>query len=141
MNMSLLEDQMIHGGWPRRPNPPRIENDTPLALQAVASAVWEEASQWLGEELPRAWRVRLTDRAEAVYASSARFRRRLRSPGNGGRDWLWAFTRHWLAALIWKHRRALYSRLPASYSVGHPLPQKHASPASRPLWRQAGVCK
>jgi hypothetical protein len=141
MNMSLLEDQMIHGGWPRWPNPPRIENDTPLVPQAVASAVWEEASQWLGEELPRAWRVRLTERAEAVYASNARVRRRLRRPGNGGRDWLWAFTRHWLAALIWKHRRALYNRLPASYSVGHPLPRGCASPVSRLLWRQAGVCK
>jgi len=126
MNMSLLEDQMIHGGWPRWHNPPRIEHDTPLVPQAVASAVWEEASLWLGEELPRAWRVRLTERAEAVYASNPRVRRRLRSPGNGGRDWLWAFTRHWLAALIWKHRRPLYSRLPASYSVGHPLPQSTA---------------
>ena len=84
----------------------------------MASAVWEEANLWLGEELPRAWRVRLTDRAEAVYASNARVRRRLRGPGNGGRDWLWAFTRHWLAALIWQHRRALYRRLPASYGVG-----------------------
>jgi hypothetical protein len=122
MNMQLLEDQMIHGSWPRWPKPPRIEHDTPLVPQAVASAVWAEASQWLGEELPQAWRVRLTQRAEAVYASNPRVRRRLQGPGNGGRDWLWAFTRHWLAALISKQRPALYARLPASYSVGQPLP-------------------
>ena len=125
--MPLLEDQMLHGGWPRWPNPARIEHDTPLVPQAVAVAVWEEASLWLGEELPRAWLVRLTERTEAVYASNARVRRGLCGPGNRGRDWLWAFTRHWLAALIWKHRRDLYTRLPTSYSVGNPLPQKHTS--------------
>jgi hypothetical protein len=125
--MPLLEDQMIHGGWPRWPNPPRIEQDTPIVPQAVASAVWKEASLWLGEELPRAWLHRLTERAEAVYASNERIRRRLRGPGNGGRDWLWAFTRHWLAALIWKRRRALYARLPARYSVGHSLPQEQTA--------------
>jgi hypothetical protein len=52
--MPLLEDQMIHGSWPRWPNPPRIEHDTPLSPQAVASAVWKEASLSLGEELPHA---------------------------------------------------------------------------------------
>jgi hypothetical protein len=110
-------------GWPRWPGPARIEHETPLVPRAVAAAVWEEVGAWLGEELPRAWLVRLTERAEAAYASNARMRRRLRSPGSAGRDWLWAFTRHWLAALIWKHRRPLSTRLPASYSVGHPLPQ------------------
>ena len=120
----MLEDLMIHGGWPRWTNAPRIADDTPLVPQAVASAVWEEASLWLGEELPRAWLGQLAERAEAVYASNARVRRRLRSPGHEGRDWLWAFTRHWLAALIWKNRRALYARLPASFSVGHPLPRE-----------------
>jgi hypothetical protein len=100
MDTPLVEDQLIHGDWPRWSKPPRIEHETPLVPQAVASAVWEEASLWLGEELPRPWLARLTERAEAVYASNARVRRRLRTPGNGGRVWLWAFTRHWLAALI-----------------------------------------
>ena len=127
MNMQFLEDQMIHGGWPRWTSPARIEHDTPLVPRAVASGVWEEAGTWLGEELPRAWLTRLTERAEAVYASNERVRRRLRGPGNGGRDWLWAFTRHWLAALIWKRRRALYIRLPASYSVGQSLPQEQTA--------------
>ena len=131
MNMALLEDEMIHGGWPRWPGPARIEQETPLVPQAVATAVWEEASVWLGEELPRAWLIRLTERAEAVYASNPRVRRRLRGPGNGGRDWLWTFTRHWLAALIWKQRPALHSRLPASYSVGHGLPPEVPVPGPR----------
>ena len=129
--MPLLEDEMIHGGWPQWPEPLRIEQETPLVPRAVAEAVWEEASVWLGEELPRAWLIRLTDRAEAVYASNPRVRRKLRGPGNGGRDWLWAFTRHWLAALIWKHRPELHPRLPGSYCVGDALPQKLSVPGRR----------
>jgi hypothetical protein len=120
----MIEDTMIHGSWPRWPGPARIEHDTPIVPHAIASAVWEEACAWLGEELPREWLARLTERAEAVYASNARVRRRLRGPGNGGRDWLWTFTRHWLAALIWHHRPDLRARLPDSFNVGHPLPFK-----------------
>jgi len=66
--LALLEDQMIHGGWPRWTVPARIQHDTPLVPQTVALAVWEESSVWLGRELPRAWLTRLTERAEAVYA-------------------------------------------------------------------------
>ena len=124
----MIEETMIHGGWPRWPGPARIEHDTPLVPQAVASAVWEEAGAWLGEELPREWLARLTERAEAVYASNARVRQRLRGPGNGGRDWLWTFTRHWLAALIWHHRPDLHARLPDAFNLGHPLPHKPTAP-------------
>ena len=120
--MPLLEDQMIHGGWPRWPGPARIEHDTPLVPRAVASGVWEEAGTWLGEELPREWLARLTERAEALYASNARVGRQLRGPGNGGRDWLWTFMRHWLAALIWRQCPDLHARLPDAFNVGHPLP-------------------
>jgi len=150
--MPSLEDQMVHGvwphsarpsrvhfpahrhplpvfhaplddgGWPRWTEPPRIAHDTPIIPQAVAVCVWEEACQWLGEELPREWMIRLSEYAEAVYASNACIRRKLRGPGNGGRDWLWAFVRHWLAALIGRQRPELYARLPASFSMGAPLP-------------------
>ena len=129
--MPLLEDEMIHGGWPQWPEPLRIEQDTPLVPRAVAEAVWEEVSVWLGEELPCAWLIRLTDRAAAVYASNARVRRKFRSPGNGGRDWLWAFTRHWLAALIRKHRPELAARLPGSHGVGQASPRKMSVPSRR----------
>ena len=131
MNMELAEDRMVHGGWPRWPGPSRIEHDTPLVPQAVAVAVWEEASLWLGEPLPRRWIAQLTARANTAYGGNDRFRRLLRRHGNAGRDWLWAFTRHWLAALIRKHRPELHARLPGSYSVGHPLPQKMSVPSRR----------
>ncbi len=95
---------------------------TPIVPAAVARAIWSEAVVWLGEELPRDWVVWLVAKADTVFSRNPGFRRRLRLQGNAGRDWLWAFMRHWLAALIWKHRRELYDRLPASYSVGEPLP-------------------
>jgi hypothetical protein len=124
----MLEDLMIHGGWPHWSGPARIEHDTPLVPQAVATAVWEEAGAWLGEELPREWRTRLRERAEALYARNPRVRRRLRSPGNGGRDWLWTFMRHWLAALLWQQRPDLHARLPGAFNTGHPLPPKPTAP-------------
>lgn len=102
---------------------PRIESDTPIVPSAIARAVWEEASLWLDELLPRSWIRELVARANTVYAHNARFRRIIRGLGDRGRDSLWAFTRHWLAGLLWEHRRHLHARLPASYNVGQPLPQ------------------
>jgi len=124
-----------------RPGPSRIAQDTSLAPHAIASGVWEEAGAWLGVELPREWLTRLTERAEAVYARNLRARRRLRSPGNAGRDWLWAFMRHWLAALIQRRRPELYARFPSEFATGHPLPPGRATDAetaNRP-WRCLGV--
>jgi hypothetical protein len=103
---------------------PRIELDTPIVPRAVAEAVWEEACVWLEEELPQRWVVELAERANVIYQHNANFRRLLHRSGNAGRDWLWAFSRHWLSALIWKHRRHLHARLPDSYSIGHALPQE-----------------
>ena len=99
-----------------------IQQLTPIVPAAVAHAVWSEAVVWLGEELPRGWVRRLVAKADTIFSRNPGFRRRLLLQGNAGRDWLWAFMRHWLAALIWQHRRELYDRLPASYSVGEPLP-------------------
>ncbi len=62
--------------------------------------VWAEACAWLDADLPRPWVNRLAARARAVYARNPRFQKIIRRNGNAGRDWLWAFTRHWLAALI-----------------------------------------
>ena len=103
---------------------PRIEVDTPIVPHAVATFVWEEACVWLQEELPREWVTRLTVRANLLYARNARFRALLQRDGDIGLDGLWAFTRHWLAALLKKYRPGLYAKLPASYSGGAVLPAK-----------------
>jgi len=102
--------------------PRRIETDTPLVPDAVAAAVLEEATVWLAESLPLAWRNELAERANAIYARNARFRRRIRGTGTTGREWLWAFTRHWLAGLLYEQRPHLHERLPDRYKMGRPLP-------------------
>jgi hypothetical protein len=107
---------------PRRRRWLWIERDTPVIPAAVAGAVWQEACAWLGEELPREWIRRLAVRADVIYFHNPRFRRKIRGSGNTGRDWLWIFTRHWLAAMIRKRDYALYVRLPSSYSAGCDLP-------------------
>jgi len=101
---------------------PRIEIDTAIVPWAVAAAVWEEACVWLEAELPRSWIVILAVRSNEIYAHNPRFRRLLQRPGTTGRDWLWAFTRHWLASLICKQRPEFRARLPGAYDVGQPLP-------------------
>jgi len=108
-----------------------IERDTPIIPDAVAVAVWEEASAWLDVELPREWIRRLAVRADVIYFHNPRFGQSIRRKGNTGRDWLLIFTRHWLAAMIRKRDYDLYARLPASYSAGCDLPdRRHGYPNS-----------
>ena len=130
----MFDEQMIQGAGAGTRRPATVERDTPLVPRAVAEAVWEEAGVWLGEPLPRRWIAELTARANTVYSRNGQFRRLLRRRGDEGRDWLWAFTRHWLAALLWKHRRELYARLPETYSVGHPLPAEADCVLRRASW-------
>src|SRR5438876_3655138 len=114
-----------------RQHVPRIELDTPIVPSAIAEAVVEEAGVWLGQPLPRRWIRELTAYATAVYAHNPSFRRRVRGQGTTGRDYLWAFVRHWLAGLMWERRPQLHARLPNTYCVGHPLPTKPSVPSRR----------
>jgi len=111
---------------------PRIELDTPIVPRAIAAAVIEEAGVWLGQPLPRRWIRELTAYANTVYAHNPRFRRKVRGQGTRGRDYLWAFVRHWLAGLMWERRPQLHAHLPNNYCVGHPLPPKPTVPSVRP---------
>ena len=119
----MIIDDMLHGAPARSHRRRHIEQETPIVPCAVAEAVWEEACVWLGEELPREWVRRLTVRADVAYTRNVAFRRQIHCSGDAGRDWLWAFTRHWLAAMIRKRRSELHRLLPASYNVGGTLPQ------------------
>jgi hypothetical protein len=106
--------------------------DTPIVPSAIAAAVVEEAGVWLGQPLPRRWIRELTAYANTVYAHNPSFRRKVRGQGTTGRDYLWAFVRHWLSGLMWERRPQLRARLPNSYCVGHPLPPKPTFPSVRP---------
>ena len=100
----------------------QFQSQTSIAPHSIASAVVEEASRWLGTPLPRRWVRELTARAETIYQHNGHFRRTLRTRGNVGRDRLWAFTRHWLCAIIARDRPHLHRLLPSSYNVGYDLP-------------------
>jgi hypothetical protein len=104
------------------PCPTRIEDDTPIIPRAAAELVCEEVFVWLKEPMPREWASELAERADEVYQHHAGFRQLLRKPGNAGRDWLIAFMRHWLCALLSSRCPRLCARLPASYASGRALP-------------------
>jgi len=109
-------------GAPVLPRTIRIDWETPVVPRAIAERVCEEAGVWLQEPLPDRWAEDLVARAETVYANNARIRRKIRGGGTIGRDYLWMFMRHWLAARIQDHDPRLFTRLPASYCVGVALP-------------------
>ncbi|HLX60672.1 MAG TPA: hypothetical protein VKX17_05265 [Planctomycetota bacterium] len=99
----------------------RLESETPLLPELVAQRVLGEAERWLEVRLPDEWTRSLARRAAACYQRNPRFRYWLRRPGNAGREWLYAFMRHWLSALILRNRPHLYRALPFDYCVGAPL--------------------
>ncbi len=112
------------GGTPKArraemsPAEERVARETGLLPWLVAEAVCAEAARLLGSEEPYRYAPRLAARAVQLYAVNAPFARRLRAPGERGREHLRAFLRHWLAARLARDHRALYHRLPPAYSVG-----------------------
>lgn len=100
---------------------PQIEECYALVPIAAARQVIEEASGWLGVALPARFATGLAFRARRCYAHSESFRVKIRRPGDAGRDLLYVFMRHWLAARLRTERPALYDRLPKEYSCGAPL--------------------
>jgi len=114
-----------------------LESETSLAPDLVAQSVCEEVVAWLGlsRPLPLTWVVELVERAHTLYSHNEAFRRRLRRQGNGGRDYLWMFMRHWLAAMLKKRRPELFAELPADFGLGRDLPpRRHREPITCPYF-------
>ncbi|MES2696343.1 MAG: hypothetical protein V4773_22935 [Verrucomicrobiota bacterium] len=106
----------------RRPRRPQLESHTPLIALAVARQVVEEASLFLRTPLPARYAAGLAFRAKLAFARSPSFRHGFRQRADAGRDRLYAYMRHWLAARLHAERPRLYALLPAGYCVGEPLP-------------------
>lgn len=87
---------------------------------AVAVQVVEELELLTESRLPDAARFidHLVVYAEEVAAANERFRRQLR--GGQGREWLYTFMRHWLAAELKRRQPAVFRRLPPRYAMGAP---------------------
>ena len=99
-----------------------LQRETPMAPAAVAHGVCEEVGVYLAAPVPANWAELLVEKTALVSTHNPRFRRLLRQPGDRGRDRLWAFMRHWLAALLKQQRPACFARLPEDYCRGRDLP-------------------
>ena len=76
-----------------------ISEDTPLLPEVIADAVCREAGELL-KHAPADVRSHLCERAERHYqgAGGPAFAKRIR--GKYGREALYSFMRHWLAAML-----------------------------------------
>jgi len=101
----------------------------------IAINVTDEVENYFHVRLPDSFSDQLAEKAEKVFAHSEEARRRFK--GRRGLDWLYAFMRHWLAALFWKQRRDLFNQLPESFKIGHPLPAENPAFAERLTRRPA----
>lgn len=106
-----------------------IEDDTPILPGIVADTVVRELVGyfWDAYEIKDAIYDQqdklvkaLRKQAEATYAANERFRSQIQERGNAGRDQLYVFMRHWLAAMIQKSRklRHIYPILPPGFANG-----------------------
>jgi len=112
---------------------PGLERDTQLMPWLIADTVCGEVARFLGVEIPARYSDWLDAKAERCYAGHDHFRKLMRGRGNAPRDWLYAFMRHWLAALLDLERPDLYQCLPEDFNLGHRLP-----PGQHPLIRRKG---
>jgi hypothetical protein len=118
----MLHDDLIHGAWAGTRSVRRIEAETPVLPHVIAACVVDEAAAHLGEPLPASWVRELAARADTLFTHNRRVRRRLKGAGNQGRDWLWAFMRHWLAGRLHDQRPDCLAKLPPDFAAGHPPP-------------------
>lgn len=105
---------------------PQLEKRTPLVAAAAAQAVVDELSRWLACPLPARYTAGLAHRARRCFAHSPRFRARVSRRSDAGRETLYVFLRHWLAARLHAERPDLFARLPAGYATGAAPPPRPA---------------
>ena len=107
-----------------------ISEETVILPVVVAGAVIHELTLYLhgkGIELKANDNLanKLADKAEHCYTKNPAFRRRLQSQANrgqAGRDWLYAFMRHWLSAEF-PHGSLVHRNLPYNFCVGKAAPR------------------
>ena len=100
----------------------RLELETPLLPLLVAESVCAEAANFLNNDAPMAEAPALAARARRLYRRNEKFAARLRERGNGGRESLRAFMRHWLTARLSRTAPRLAGKLPNGFAIGVPRP-------------------
>ena len=111
-----------------------IENDTCIAPLIVADCVIQEVVAIFADKEAMHTHPDLTAlsgqrdavaemlerKAENIYSADnhKQFTKRIRSSGNNGRDWLYAFMRHWLSDVIFYRYKGLWTYLPEGFKIG-----------------------
>ncbi len=90
--------------------------------EVIAESVVQEVERFLKAHLPEDFAERLAAKTHHLYARHKHFHQGLNRPGNGGRETLLMFMRHWTAGWLKRERPALHKKLPWSFGNGHPLP-------------------
>jgi hypothetical protein len=102
--------------------PAGLERDTLLVPEWIAESVVQEAERFLKADLPDGFAERLAARAYYLYPRHKHFHKGLNRPGNGGRETLLMFMRHWTAGWLKRERNPLHKKLPYSFGMGQRLP-------------------
>jgi len=102
--------------------PAGLERDTLLVPEWIAESVVQEAERFLKADLPAGFAERLAARAHYLYPRHKHFHKGLNRPGNGGRETLLMFMRHWTAGWLKRERNPLHKKLPYSFGMGQRLP-------------------
>jgi hypothetical protein len=102
--------------------PTALERDTLLTPEWVAECVVQEVERFLNADLPANFAERLAARAYHIYPRHKHFRKGLNRSGNGGRETLLMFMRHWTAGWLKRERNPLHKKLPYSFGMGRRLP-------------------
>lgn len=102
--------------------PTQLERDTSLTPLWVAEGIVQEVECFLKSDLPPHWARRLAARAHYLYRRNQHFKKGLNRPGNGGRENLRMFMRHWTAGWLKRAQSPLYKKLPESFGMGRSLP-------------------
>lgn len=101
-----------------------IYDDTPIIPDAVADAVIREVECYVKQEIAidrMALEAGLAARAEYLYQVNPGFRKHIRAKGDKGRDYLYAFMRHWLSAELHTKAPKVYKELPEDFRMGVPI--------------------
>ena len=93
-----------------------------LMPDVIAESVVQEVERFLQAPLPKDFAERLAARAHYLYPRNRHFKKGLNRPGNGGRETLRMFMRHWTAGWLRRERYALHQKLPWSFGIGQALP-------------------
>lgn len=98
--------------------PSLIENDTPLLPDVIAEAVARECCALTESDKPAKFAPMLAKRAQTIYDCNTAFRAGVRRSGERGRDYLYAFMRHWISSEVRKSLPELWPKITTRFACG-----------------------